>query len=403
MSFLRPFRLVLCSVATVLIPLVISADAFGHEGWYTDMEKAMQVAEEEGKDIFVDFSGSDWCHWCKVLDKEIFQDASFEQAKEKLVLVSLDFPQDQSQLTAAQKKHNEAWRTKFEVAGFPMIFLLDAKGRPFARTGYKEGGPEKYLEHLDELLEVREKRDAAFVLAKSTQGEERAKHLHTAMQELEPGIAWLGYDRIIREIVRLDADDNLGLNTLYGQGLQRRVIGKELALIMEDYAPSKAKSTVTKLRALEAKVKPTGKVREDLIGMMAQLLMEANEGAAVIELADEMLAEESTSDLARLSWGVLKAKAMASSKDFDGALGVVDKLLEDASLDGDKAAALTGLRCQILIGAGREGQAVDTLDLFLVSGQAEGEVRQQLEKMRHGILDLVAKRKATKEREPAAE
>lgn len=396
MSFVRPFRLVICSLLTLLTLAAISTEAFGHEGWYTDMDAAMKAATEERKDIFVDFSGSDWCHWCRVLDKEIFKDPSFEEAKEKFVLVSLDFPQDQSLLTAAQKKHNEEWRNKFEVAGFPMIFLLDAKGRPFARTGYKEGGPQKYLQHLDELIDIRKKRDAAFVLAKSTQGEERAKHLHAAMQELEPGIAWLGYDRIIREIARLDADDKLGLKTLYGQGMQRRVIGKELATIMANYEPSKAKSVVRKLRALEAKVKPTGQVQNDLKGMMAQLLVESGEQAEAIKLADEVLADESTSELARLSWGVLKTKALASSKDFDGALTLVDELLKSDSIDGDKAGALIGLRCQVLVGAGREQDAFETLEAFLPKAQA-GEVKQQLEQMRDGIEARIKDQAARKE------
>ncbi|MEZ6106617.1 MAG: thioredoxin family protein [Pirellulaceae bacterium] len=39
--------------------------------WLTDLDEAKQVAQAEGKSIFVDFTGSDWCVWCIRLDREV--------------------------------------------------------------------------------------------------------------------------------------------------------------------------------------------------------------------------------------------------------------------------------------------------------------------------------------------
>lgn len=32
--------------------------------WYTNLEKALEVAKTENKPVFLQFSGSDWCKWC---------------------------------------------------------------------------------------------------------------------------------------------------------------------------------------------------------------------------------------------------------------------------------------------------------------------------------------------------
>ena len=33
--------------------------------WETDISVAMEKAKKEGKDILINFTGSDWCGWCK--------------------------------------------------------------------------------------------------------------------------------------------------------------------------------------------------------------------------------------------------------------------------------------------------------------------------------------------------
>ena len=49
-----------------------SADS-DHSGvnWFVDYEKAKAKAQKEGKDLLLNFSGSDWCRWCILLDKEV--------------------------------------------------------------------------------------------------------------------------------------------------------------------------------------------------------------------------------------------------------------------------------------------------------------------------------------------
>ena len=68
--------------------------------WVNEFEKAKQTAATEGKDLLMDFTGSDWCGWCIRLHKEVFDLDAFKTAAPKnFVLVELDYPNDKSKLS----------------------------------------------------------------------------------------------------------------------------------------------------------------------------------------------------------------------------------------------------------------------------------------------------------------
>ncbi|MBP7316554.1 MAG: thioredoxin family protein [Chitinophagaceae bacterium] len=120
--------------------------------WLTDWDQAIAVAKKQNLPILVDFTGSDWCGWCKKLDKEVFsQDEFINYARKNLVLLKLDFPhnipQSEEMKAANRKKMNE-----FNIEGFPTIVLVNAEGKEIARTGYRPGGAESYINHLQDLL-----------------------------------------------------------------------------------------------------------------------------------------------------------------------------------------------------------------------------------------------------------
>jgi thiol:disulfide interchange protein len=76
-------------VATEIAP----AEHGAEPKWVTDWEAAKAQAKKEGKDLLVDFTGSDWCGWCIKLHEEVFSHAEFSgPATELFVFVELDFP-----------------------------------------------------------------------------------------------------------------------------------------------------------------------------------------------------------------------------------------------------------------------------------------------------------------------
>lgn len=137
--------LAICSLFA--LPL-IAADA----SWSEDFAAAKKAAQEANKPMLVDFTGSDWCHWCVKLDKEVFSHDVFKSfAKDNLVLFKADFPRrgTQSESTKAQ---NKKLAEQFNVEGFPTIFILDHNEKIIGQLGYQPGGPEKYVEAIKAIL-----------------------------------------------------------------------------------------------------------------------------------------------------------------------------------------------------------------------------------------------------------
>ena len=121
------------------------------EGWTDDYDAALRWATAQKKLVLVDFSGSDWCGWCKELNNEVFDTDEFRAgAKDKYILLMIDTPRDQSLLSETAKKQNPELVEKYRVEDFPTVLLLDAQGEELFRTGYEKGGPVKYLKMLEE-------------------------------------------------------------------------------------------------------------------------------------------------------------------------------------------------------------------------------------------------------------
>lgn len=120
--------------------------------WLTDYEKAIAAAKEKDLPVLINFSGSDWCIWCIKLMEEVFEKEEFvEYAKENLVLLNLDFPRESAQSKEVQAA-NQALAERFGIEGFPTVILLNSKEEIIGQTGYREGGPEAYVDHLKKML-----------------------------------------------------------------------------------------------------------------------------------------------------------------------------------------------------------------------------------------------------------
>lgn len=120
--------------------------------WLTDYEQALIEAKKSNLPILINFSGSDWCSWCIRLMDEVFSKQEFiDYAKKELVLLNLDFPRNNKQ-SQEQQKANQALLEQYGVLGFPTVILLNSKGEKIGQTGYQEGGPKPYIEHLNQMI-----------------------------------------------------------------------------------------------------------------------------------------------------------------------------------------------------------------------------------------------------------
>ena len=116
--------------------------------WRTDLPQAAAEARQNQRAILLNFSGSDWCGWCKRLDAEVFSQAAFQEyASSNLVAILADFPRRTAQ-DDALKAQNERLMQHFQVEGFPTVLLFTPEGELIGQLGYQPGGPAAFIEAI---------------------------------------------------------------------------------------------------------------------------------------------------------------------------------------------------------------------------------------------------------------
>ncbi len=120
-------------------------------GWFTSYELAQKEAQSKQRLLLMDFTGSDWCGWCIMLDKEVFSKPEFkEYASKNLVLLELDFPRAKK-MPPETAQQNERLAVKYGIQGFPTVVVFDSNGKPLGALGYQAGGPQAFIAQLERL------------------------------------------------------------------------------------------------------------------------------------------------------------------------------------------------------------------------------------------------------------
>ncbi len=148
------------TIALLLTGLTISAqssyeitDPVQSEGWSNNAEEVFNISKEKGSPILMNFTGSDWCVWCKKIKKEIFDTPEFKEwVKENNVeLLELDFPRRIAQ-TDVLKSQNASLAKEMQVRGYPTIFFI-SNGKAI-KTGYVKGGPENWIKSVESQIDL---------------------------------------------------------------------------------------------------------------------------------------------------------------------------------------------------------------------------------------------------------
>ena len=122
--------------------------------WRTDWDTAKVEAEQANKKLILVFSGSDWCIPCIKLEKEIWENSSFIQyAEQHYVLFRADFPKrKKNKLPEAIQQLNEGLASEYNPKGyFPLVVVLDSKGKVKGQLGYEKSTPEAYIALIEQL------------------------------------------------------------------------------------------------------------------------------------------------------------------------------------------------------------------------------------------------------------
>lgn len=293
--------------------------------WQTDFAAAQATAKKDGKDLLIDFTGSDWCGWCIKLREEVFDHEEFQKKiGEHFVLVELDFPRGKEQ-SEELRTQNQELIARFGVEGFPTLFLTDADGMPFAQTGYQPGGPEKYLEHLGELRAHKAARDEKFAMAAKLSGSERAKALRDGLEALPAELRrHPTYAATFKAIIAADDKDEAGLKSEFTELEASIVRAAKLASVREEFQKKASEDDwaggAKVISEFLAAGEPDAATAHELrfyLGVAYGFLGEHKKALEVLEAAKKLLPDHPANT--RIDEMIAEAKAkLAEGKDKDG-------------------------------------------------------------------------------------
>ncbi|PSR09199.1 MAG: thioredoxin family protein [Candidatus Arcticimaribacter sp.] len=142
------------ALITILFLLMINTARLSAQEWRTDWDTAKVEAEQGNKKIILIFSGSDWCIPCIKLEKEIWENSSFIQyAEQHYVLFRADFPKrKKNKLPETIQQLNDRLAAEYNPKGyFPLVVVLDSKGKVKGQLGYEKLTPKAYIALIEQL------------------------------------------------------------------------------------------------------------------------------------------------------------------------------------------------------------------------------------------------------------
>ncbi|NLF92773.1 MAG: thioredoxin fold domain-containing protein [Oligosphaeraceae bacterium] len=173
--------------------------------WTSDFPAAEKLAAEKKLPILLYFTGSDWCKYCKFLQRDVLNQKEWQDwAADKLLLVYLDFPRNPTLISEDLQKQNSALQAKYQIEAFPTLMLLEHDGQRLGNVQLRENNtPQTFKRSLKQILRRREagvkqmiarlpdgKREQVQALydqinARKTKAEELSKKFHEQMQAME--------------------------------------------------------------------------------------------------------------------------------------------------------------------------------------------------------------------------
>ncbi len=171
----------------IALGILIARPARGAEGWFVEFEEGRAAASAAGKDLLIDFGGSDWCLPCRWLKERVLSKREFiEAAGADFVLVDIDLPA-RSPIAADRKRRYEDLQARYGIESFPTVLLATPDGRPYARTTYHEADqtPAGYWKHLGPLAGRGRKLREALARAEERDGRARAEALADGLAEVD--------------------------------------------------------------------------------------------------------------------------------------------------------------------------------------------------------------------------
>ena len=155
---IRSASAALCAASLLAVPAFAEESAAALKGaepglWTQDYAAATNAARTSGKPVMLNFTGSDWCGWCMLMDRQVFSQKEWKDwAAGKIYLVKLDFPNDDDLVPEEYRARNRALQSEYGVQGYPTYIVLDAEGKRLGELGAsRTAKPSKFIADLARL------------------------------------------------------------------------------------------------------------------------------------------------------------------------------------------------------------------------------------------------------------
>ena len=192
--------------------------------WALDIEDAKAQAAREKKDLFIYFSGSDWCPWCVLFHRTILSRPAFiTEVPKHFVMVQLDSPMTKPKPTNFAQI--ETLSQRWQIDAIPTVILADAQGKPFARI-QNDPSEEARTGTSTTCWRLRRSGPAATMPlpGRSPPRDWSGPNISTPRLRVLPGdLVEMAYGDLTAEILALDAKDDAGLRTRYERSGEAQV------------------------------------------------------------------------------------------------------------------------------------------------------------------------------------
>jgi tetratricopeptide (TPR) repeat protein len=213
---------------------------------------------------------------------------------------------------------------KYPIRGYPTIYLMDAKGRPYAKTGYERGGAENYLSHLAGLKARRQVRDRNLAAAKAAENDlAKARSIDKALDAMGTEIAGQFYAAEMEQIIALDSKNEAGLKSKY----ERIAFDRKVTNLMSQRKYDEA------IALMEEHIKaenPKGKDLADMQLSIAGAYRGKGDWEKALEAVDAVLAKGNLQGEALQQALSTKAQIYQSKRDMDNMKKVLAEAIKAA-------------------------------------------------------------------------
>lgn len=286
MKIIQKSKLLLAIMAFAVTSNLSSAEGYK---WLIDFEEAKKKAQKEGKSIFMNFTGSDYCLPCKALDANVFSKEIFQTEMSKhVIFLKLDSPADTSKQSQKEIEQNRKLVEEFSVAGPPTLFLADAKGKPYWKTiGYAQQTAEDYTGNLKKKVSILQVRNSALAKAEKADGLAKAKLLAEGLNHIHEDLLFTFYKPQVDELLKLDKTEDKSISAKYLALKRAPQIAEKLQEILLKEAP--AEELLKLLDGLIEEEKPVGIVLQEALYWKGAALFQSGKKEAARKIFEDIV------------------------------------------------------------------------------------------------------------------